>query len=478
MPEKFGMGGPVPSGQIPLQNVESRTNALRGVAENAPAELRDLLQSKLQPGQQMPNITDANSARQALNSLLIPEKEAALASANIGNQRIIPLREIAADEANRAANSVDTVRRLGNTGQTAQNLADSGSMNLSRNPPYMNDVGNPRLSGRYSYADELAKRAEGALGEPAQQSLMHGGASRLAAEAAQGLESQGYKPLSVNSLIAAIDSKLATPGVGIVPDNSAVLNAVKAKLKEAGGNSGGYVNAIDLDAIRSKVINNTIEDLMKDANPARRGQAAGLAMDMKDAVKQAIESVGGKGYIKHLEEYTTGRKNVGDMQNADSLVGKYRNALDKESPQSFATELRNLDNPPHSPELNKAVSGVTDSLVRGQKYDANARAGNSEVARMIGSEVLPTLPGVGPMSMKISLVRNLINRFSGNLTESSLKNIAKIADDPAKILEAIKRRDISPSEHRVLEMLLHQNMAKGASASIPSNRLSDLVKEQ
>ena len=287
--------------------------------------------------------TEARATREAtkqnLRSLTAPMREAALEQAGMGAKYGLPLAEDVARFEGAAAGKVEDVRRLERARAAAATKAGQaypiGGAGAGR--PEL--TGAPRISGRYSYPEELAQRADQMMTDAAEGSLKFGDAGRFAKYQLDSLEAEGLKPLTsadVVSQIKALGAKAETAGNR---EFRIALNRVVNDIQEW-TNGGGVIAPDALEAIRKNSVASVVRQLFKDPDaPAARQVAAGILSDIKPIIDNAIEAAGGKGWGDYLRAFQSGMTEV----NQQKLAAK---ALDlfKRSPDEYVRLVRG-DNP-------------------------------------------------------------------------------------------------------------------------------------
>lgn len=107
-----------------------------------------------------------------------------------------------------------------------------------------------------------------------------------------------------------------------------------------------------------------------------------------------------------------------------------------------------------APKQVDAVESVIQSLARKDKYEDLARKGTSAAADLIDLAV-PKLPAAGgPLNVKYTIIKNLVNRVAGNLDNRSMALLAERMQDPQ---DMAKLMNLSPPQQKkVIEALLQQ----------------------
>jgi hypothetical protein len=234
-----------------------------------------------------------------LNQLAGPARESILRAANVG-QDILRFREQAEQAGAQAAQSVQDVRRFSQAAQRAPQTT----------PPF------PPANFR------LGERAEEVAGAAAQRSLGEGATRRSFEAAAGALEKAGFRPLTTESILSGIQKAKSTPSFTGNKDIPIILDRVAADINEV--SVKGVIDAERLAAIRNNSVNAAIRDLYPAADSkAHKDLAVKAATEIKPLIDSAIESAGGKGWIKFLDNYTKGRRAVEQKELAAKAMELY-----------------------------------------------------------------------------------------------------------------------------------------------------------
>ena len=134
------------------------------------------------------------------------------------------------------------------------------------------------------------------------------------------LAAAGLKPIDTSAIVGSIESKLANPKIGPSDVTSGVLNKVSAKVKEWTAKGGGYIDAEALYTIRKNAVNEEVQRLMGTATPTAQARyAAKLLNEINPLIDDAIEAAGGKGWKEYLKTYAAGRQKVEQKQMAAQI---------------------------------------------------------------------------------------------------------------------------------------------------------------
>jgi hypothetical protein len=295
--------------------------------------------------------TAQEGAKNALNTALEPVKRNELATANIAGTTGTKLQTEADRMAMAAANKVDDVRRFTAAEQRAKDLAMATRQKTG-------------LSGTsvYNYPAELAVKADEVATQAANASLRFGEAAQFKQAAADSLTAYGLKPLEPTSIISNIAKVSKNPEFAGNKDIAVSLGRVADDIT-AWTNSGGVIDAFALDAIRKNSVNAAIRDLYPTADAKTQKQlAAGVLSKVKPLIVDAIESSGGTGYGKYLEDYAAGANRIAQQKLSAEALDLYKN-----NPKGFI----------------KLVEGETPDVV-----EKIFGPGNYDIARQMADDLM------------------------------------------------------------------------------------------
>jgi len=245
-----------------------------------------------------------DNAKNALNTMTSPQREAALSRANLGKD-VAEYEAQAGKLSTEAAAKVQEVRDLIKAGNVAEAYA---RLDLIKR-------GLPVGASKYTYPSELAEKAFGEWSDrAAQASLDLGQGARFAQAAADALQSVGIKPLQGNQLSTNILAIADNPSFA---GNDVLLGAVKNVADDIAKwtSSGGVIDARALDAIRKNSVNAAIAQLRPSIDAtSQRNLASSVLSDIRPFLIDAIESSGGTGYRKYLQDYTIGMQKIAERK--------------------------------------------------------------------------------------------------------------------------------------------------------------------
>lgn len=266
------------------------------------------------------------NAKNALNTVTGPTREAALTRANLG-KAVADYEATAGRLTGEAANEVQRVRDLIKAGELAQ---ASARLDLIKR-------GLPVGLSKYTYKNELAERAFGEWSDKAAQaSLDLGQGARFAQGAADALRSVGIKPLEGNRLAQSVSQIANNPSFA---GDDVLIGAVQSVADDIAKwtSSGGVIDARALDAIRKNSVNAAVQKLRPGIDAtSQRNLASKVLTDIKPLLINAIEETGGTGYRKYLEDYSKGMQKIAERKlSAEAL------RLWKTNPDEFVRLVNN-----------------------------------------------------------------------------------------------------------------------------------------
>lgn len=271
----------------------------------------------------------AEASKRSLNNITTPMREAELGAANTAGTVGARLQGEADALGAAASGNVADVRRLEAAKQAADRVAQSGRGGLSAEsaqPDFM-----PRLSGKFSYGQELSDLAERLSKTSADDSLILGEGARFKQMQVDSLAQYGLRPLESSGIVSMLNRQLADPKIGTSDINSKVIGRVRDKIAEW-TNSGGVIDANALYGIRKSAVNETVEQLMGPADPKSKAKmAAGLLNRVKPSIDFAIERAGGTGWKNYLKTFEEGMTAINQQKmgaKALDLFNKQPNTLE------------------------------------------------------------------------------------------------------------------------------------------------------
>lgn len=321
-----------------------------------------------------------------LNKKIFPIGKKELDIANYASKAHGKLQGEADRLSEAALNKIEDVRRFGAAGQRADELAQS----------WYPVSGMPRTPGRYSYADELSKRAESVVGRSADESRLFGEAARFKQMQADSLAAHGLRPLESNSILNTINSAMNVPGKRASKVVQQTLGELKTRIDDLSEN--GVLNAHDLYTIR-KEIGNSIKAYSKESQNWDKNLTAGLEKNIQKAIDDAVEKAGGTGWKNYLSKYSEGAQKI------------------------------------------------TDRVAREKEATRMASEGMTRAREIAGTDEIPiTLPNV--LSRPMMIINAILRKAQGVGSEKTTAEIARLMQNPREMAAVMKAA--TPSERSEL----------------------------
>lgn len=150
------------------------------------------------------------------------------------------------------------------------------------------------------------------------------------------LEDYGLRPLDAGSITAAIDAKLATPGLRASSNMTKVLSAIKDDIANLTAKGGGVIDAHDLYTLRKEGINERIMQILGQTDPKISAKVTrSVLQEVRPLIDDAIERAGGTGWRDYLKTYSQGMQAI-DQKAMAAQAAK----LFKDSPQEYVRLVR------------------------------------------------------------------------------------------------------------------------------------------
>jgi len=150
------------------------------------------------------------------------------------------------------------------------------------------------------------------------------------------LEDYGLRPLDAGGITAAIDAKLATPGLRASSNMTKVLEAVKDDIANLTAKGGGVIDAHDLYTLRKEGINERIMQILGQTDPKISAKVTrSVLQEVRPLIDDAIEKAGGTGWRDYLKTYAQGMQAI-DQKAMAAQAAK----LFKDSPQEYVRLVR------------------------------------------------------------------------------------------------------------------------------------------
>ena len=356
------------------------------------------------------------NAKNALNTIQGPAREAALGRANLG-KAVAGYETQAGQLAEGAAGKVADVRRLTQLGTQAE----KASATVPVRSPSGERIGLPLVPGRYTYPGELAVKADEWASKAADASLDLGQGARFAQSAADAMRSVGIKPLEGDKIVGSIRAVANNPEFA---GNDVLLGAVKNVADDVAKwtSSGGVIDAKALDAIRKNSVNATIQQLRPGMDAtAQRNLAASVMNDIKPTLINAIEEAGGTGYRQYLADYTKGMQKIAEKK----LSGEALN-LWKTNKDEFVRLVQN-----ESPEAVEKILGPGRYNIATELADSTMGVLQDQAKKRLTDVAVKEQVSAGQDALKTLLLDNM----SKLRVPSYLSAVAATTNKALNILE-------------------------------------------
>lgn len=380
--------------------------------------------------------------KDTLNAIEMPKREIILENANIAGKKLLGLQKQIASFGDVAANKVEDVRRL----TKAESIAEETAKR------FIPVAGQPRIAGKYSYADELAKRAGNEAQISADESLIFGDRSRLAQYQADSLEAHGLSSLTSEKIISGINSLLKDPKIGPSSINTRVLNLAKKKFADW-TDEHGVIDAYAVETIRKSAVNDAIEQFMGSSDPKTKARrAAEILGNIKPSIDKAIESAGGTGWKEYLEAYSSGMKKL----NQQKLGAKALDLYEK-NPDQFL-DLASGNSPKIVQDImgteynitsalgkkNQVLQKIASDLKRNKRIEDLAEAGTTELAETLKKDAAKMqIPGW--LNRSVTATRAAIDVAEDVLNKKTMKKIYDAMETGKSAYEAL---NVLPEKER------------------------------
>jgi len=409
-----------------LATKNDKTNYFTDIASRQKEDLIDAI-SKIAGGRnQTDALTAGKEGRKALSAQVAPKMQIELDAANMGGtigRRLQSEQEMLADA---VTNKVEDVRRLSKAGQIAEDLGNSGRMRLDGGAPPV--PGLPRISGRYSYGQELSNLAERITSGAADDSLIIGQAARFKQMQIDSLAAHGLQPIDTNRIVSGIRSKLNDNSIAGNETAENVLLTVSNAIKTWTEKAGGVIDAEALHAIRKNSVNSALEKLGVLDPKQKQEMSSKVLLQVKPLIDEAIEAAGGKGWRAALKEYENGAR----LLDQQKMGAKALEMLEK-SPRKF-TELVDGNNPKQvqkifqtEHDISKAMGPqfesmkrVSDAVMRDRQIKEGATRGQTGMKNIIDENTLSfILPNW--INASIAVMNRGLKMTESGLNESTLR---------------------------------------------------------
>jgi hypothetical protein len=210
------------------------------------------------------------------------------------------------------------------------------------------------------------------------------------------LEAHGLKPLDAGGITAAIDAKLATPGLRASSNMTKVLQAIKDDIANLTEKGGGVIDAHDLYTLRKEGINERIMQILGQTDPKISAKVTSKVLqEVRPLIDDAIEAAGGTGWKDYLKTYAQGMQTIDQKAMATKAA-----QLFKDAPSEYVKLVRG-NNPdaveaifgPGSYDIFKEMGNkmptlekVASNIERTASMKEAAAAGTEALGKVIGED--------------------------------------------------------------------------------------------
>lgn len=230
------------------------------------------------------------------------------------------------------------------------------------------------------------------------------------------LEDYGLRPLDAGGITAAIDAKLATPGLRASSNMTKVLQSIRDDIANLTEKGGGVIDAHDLYTLRKEGINERIMQVLGQTDPKISAKVTRKTLEeVRPLIDDAIEKAGGTGWKDYLKTYSQGMQAIDQKAMAAEAAKLFKN-----SPDQYVRLVRG-NNPdaveaifgPGSYDIFKEMGSKMPTL---EKLASNIeRTGAMKEAATAGTETLGKAVGGDSFRLRFP---SLLNRATtaANLT--------------------------------------------------------------
>jgi hypothetical protein len=429
-----------PTWQALLERVSKRDPRFLAALEESQGEVSLNALAKLAGGATAAEARGTvESAKNALNAMTTPQREAALNRANLGKS-VADFEAQAGKLSTEAAAEVQKVRDLISAGNAAEAWARLDL--IKRNLP----VG----ATKYTQFGGLADKAFGEWSsKAAQASLDLGQGAKVSQGAADALRSVGIKPLESEPLVRSIKAVTQNPELAGNDVMKASVNNLARDIAEW-TSSGGVIDARALDAIRKNSVNAAVRDLLKGQDPSvQREAAASVMVKLKPLLVDAIEAAGGTGYRQYLADYTKGMQQIAEKKLTGEALKLWKTNKDEfvrlvtnESPDvvekflgkgnyNIATELAD--------STLSTLRTEADKVIRNAKIDTQVTGGQDALKKLLLDNLsILRLPSyITAVASTTNKALGILENKIGDKTMTLLANASKTPGSAASLLETL-----------------------------------------
>ena len=295
----------------------------------------------------------------------------------------------------------DAARRL----MVARSQAARGGVS----EPMIPGVNDRRVGGANQFVSEQWKEASDIFANIAKQRRAEAG---FLERQIGSLEDHGLRPLDAGSITAAIDAKLAAPGLRASSNMTKVLSAVKDDIANLTAKGGGVIDAHDLYTLRKEGINERIMQILGQTDPKISAKVTrSVLQEVRPLIDDAIEKAGGTGWRDYLKTYSQ------NMQAIDqkAMAAQAAKLFDK-TPQEYVRLVRG-----NNPDAVEAIFGP----------------GSYDIFKEMGSK-MPTLE-----KLAANVERDAAMKTAATAGEERLSAVVEDIGRSFPRLPSLLRRDVT-----------------------------------
>ena len=282
------------------------------------------------------------TAKGTLTAVTAPMREGAFEAARKTGEIMPRLQTIAGESRAAAKEATDTVRRVSNAVNKADDWASSWFAGRGIGEPGVRLPG--RVEATTTFPGQLAASGRArTMGGPferqvieeggavargisraAEESQRAGARARAAESTLQSMKDRGLKPITAADLTGPISRQLRNPDIATNREASAALTRINEMLGDW-TNEFGVVTPEALYAIRK----NGVAGVIRELNPGMDAKsqdrlAASVLTKVKPLFDEAIEKAGGKQFKNYLTTFERGMSDIRGMELADQIRKMYK----------------------------------------------------------------------------------------------------------------------------------------------------------
>jgi len=425
--------------------------------------------------------TEAKAAqvegKKALNTATTPMREGALDQANKTTRELVELEARAGSLGEAAAAKVQEVRDLVNAGKIAE---AAGRLELIKK-------GIPVGFTRFTYAGELAAKADDWASQAATASLNLGEGARFAQAAVDTLKNNGVVPLKSASIIGKIEGLVKNPEFA---GNDILEGSIKNIANDIARwtESGGVIDARALDSIRKNSIVATVAQLRPGIDATtQRNLTSSVLSKIKPLIDDAIEAAGGKGYKEYLAEYSKHAQQLSQQKLSGVAQDMYKNdkkgfirLVEGESPDAVEKIFG-----PGSYDIAKEMSakamatlkGTAAEIKRDLGIESQANLGQDALRELLEDKVFGARipPYLSKVTTTVNTALDILEKKLGKKVMNSLTTAAESGEKLAQLLQLMPTSDrnvLLRTLKNPQEWLVVPKTGKGAATVGAINSLS------